>query len=188
MIRQSMNALLACLVTFLLCAVAYPAVVWGLAQLAFPHQAEGSLLYRADRTLIGSELIAQPFASDRYFHPRPSAALYKADAAGGSNLGPKHPDLRAKVIERAAALKATAERPVPVDLVAASGSGLDPEISLQAAGYQVGRVAAARKIPEEQVRGLIAGLINRSGSIIGAPERVNVLLLNLALDDVPVEE
>ena len=119
--------------------------------------------------MIGSELIAQPFASDRYFHPRPSAVDYKADAAGGSNLGTKHPDLRAKVIERAAAEKATAERPVPVDLVAASGSGLDPDISLEAASYQVGRVAAARKIPEEQVRGLIDGLTNRSGSIIGAP-------------------
>jgi potassium-transporting ATPase KdpC subunit len=188
MMRETMNALLACLVTFLLCAVAYPAVVWGMAQLAFPRQAAGSLLYTADRTLIGSELIAQPFTSDRYFHPRPSAALYKADAAAGSNLGPKHPDLRSKMIERAADEKATAERPVPVDLVAASGSGLDPDISLQAASYQVGRVASARKIPEERVRGLIDGLINRSGSIIGAPERVNVRLLNLALDGVPIEE
>ena len=188
MMRDTISALLACLVTFVLCAVAYPAAVWGLAQLAFPHQAEGSLLYRRDRTVIGSELIAQPFVSDRYFHPRPSAVDYKADAAGGSNLGPKHPDLRAKVIERAAAEKATAERPVPVDLVAASGSGLDPDISLEAANYQVGRVAAARKIPEEKVRGLIDGLINRSGSIIGAAERVNVLRLNLALDGVPIEE
>jgi K+-transporting ATPase ATPase C chain len=188
MIRQTTNALLSCLVTFLLCAVAYPAVVWGLAQLAFPRQAAGSLLYHADRTLIGSELIAQPFASDRYFHPRPSAVNYAADAAGGSNLGPKHPDLRATVSARAAAEKASAERPVPVDLVSASGSGLDPDISLQAASYQVGRVAAARKIPEEKVRGLIDGLINRSGSIIGAPERVNVLRLNLALDGVPIEE
>jgi K+-transporting ATPase ATPase C chain len=188
MMRETMSALLACLVTFVLCAVAYPALVWGLAQLAFPRQAAGSLLYTADRTLIGSELIAQPFTSDRYFHPRPSAVDYKADAAAGSNLGPKHPDLRRKMIERAASEKATAERPVPVDLVTASGSGLDPDISVQAASYQVGRVAAARKIPEERVRRLIDGLINRSGSIIGAPERVNVLLLNLALDGVPIEE
>lgn len=188
MMREIMNALLACLVTFLLCAVSYPAVLWGMAQLAFPRQAAGSLLYTADRTLIGSELIAQPFTSDRYFHSRPSAALYKADAAGGSNLGPKHPDLRSKMIERAAAEKATAERPVPVDLVAASGSGLDPDISLQAARYQVGRVAAARKIPEERVRELIDSLTNRSGSIIGAPERVNVMRLNLALDGVVIEE
>ena len=99
--------------------------------------------------MIGSELIAQPFASDRYFHPRPSAVDYKADAAGGSNLGPKQPrpphEGRSSGPRRS---KATAERPVPVDLVTASGSGLDPDISLEAACYQVGRVAAARKIPD----------------------------------------
>ena len=93
----------------LLCAVAYPAAVWGLAQLAFPHEAEGSLIYDRDRTVIGSELIAQPFASDKYFIPRPSAVDYKADATGGSNLGTKNPDLRKKIVERAEALKATDE-------------------------------------------------------------------------------
>src|SRR5581483_670036 len=97
MLRESLQALRACAVTFVLCAVAYPAVVWAVAQLAFPHQAEGSLIRARDRRVIGSELIAQPFASDRYFHPRPSACDYKADAASGSNLGPKNPDLRAKV-------------------------------------------------------------------------------------------
>ena len=100
MIRETVSALLACLVSFVLCAVAYPAVVWGLAQLAFPDQAEGSLIYDRDRTVIGSELIAQPFASDRYFQPRPSAVDYKADAAGGSNLGTKNPDLHKKIVER----------------------------------------------------------------------------------------
>ena len=133
MIRETITALLACVVSFVLCAVAYPVVVWGLAQLAFPHQAEGSLIYDRDRTVIGSELIAQPFASDRYFQPRPSAVDYKADAAGGSNLGTKNPDLRKKIVERAEALKATPEQPVPVDLVTASGSGLDPDISPEAA-------------------------------------------------------
>ncbi len=152
MIRESITALLACLVSFILCSVAYPTVVWGLAQLAFPHQAEGSLILRGDRTVIGSELIAQPFASDRYFHPRPSAVDYKADAAGGSNLGTRNPDLRKKVVERAEALKATPENPIPVDLVTASGSGLDPEISPEAAFYQAGRVAAARHLPDERVR------------------------------------
>src|SRR5208282_1212266 len=106
--------------------------------------------------VIGSELIAQPVASDRYFQPRPSAVDYKADAAGGSNLGTKNPDLHKKIVERVEALKATPERPVPVDLVTASGSGLDPDISPEAAEYQVPRVAAARQIPEDQVRGLIA--------------------------------
>jgi len=182
MIREAVSALLACLVSFVLCAVAYPAVVWGLAHLAFPRQAEGSLIYDRDRTVIGSELIAQPFVSDRYFQPRPSAVDYKADAAGGSNLGTKNPDLHKKIVERAEALKATPERPVPVDLVTASGSGLDPDISPEAAEYQVPRVAAARQIPEAQVRELLARAIDHSGAIIGAPPRVNVLKLNLALD------
>jgi len=188
MIRESVTALLACLVSFVLCAVAYPAVVWGLAQLAFHDQAEGSLIYDRDRTVIGSELIAQPFASDRYFQPRPSAVDYKADAAGGSNLGTKNPDLHKKIVERAEALKATPEQPVPVDLVTASGSGLDPDISPEAAEYQVGRVAAARQIPEAQVRELLARAIDHSGAIIGAPPRVNVLKLNLALDGAPASE
>jgi K+-transporting ATPase ATPase C chain len=182
MIRETVSALLACLVTFVLCAVAYPAVVWGLAQLAFPHQAEGSLIYDHQRNVIGSELVAQPFASDRYFHPRPSAVDYKADAAGGSNLGPKNPDLRKKIAERAEGLKATPDRPAPVDLVTASGSGLDPHISPEAAEYQLRRVAAARGLPEDRVRALIDAHTERSGAMIGAPPRVNVLRLNLALD------
>jgi K+-transporting ATPase ATPase C chain len=184
MIRETITALLACVVSFVLCAVAYPVAVWGLAQLAFPHQAEGSLLYDRDRTVIGSELIAQPFASDRYFQPRPSAVDYKADAAGGSNLGTKNPDLRKKIVERVEALKATTEKPVPVDLVTASGSGLDPDISPEAAEYQVDRVAAARKISGSQVRELVGGMIDHSGAIIGAPPRINVLKLNLALDEM----
>jgi K+-transporting ATPase ATPase C chain len=182
MIRETVNALTACLVTFVLCAVAYPTAVWGLGQLAFPHQAQGSLIYAHDRTVIGSELVAQPFAADHYFHPRPSAVDYKADATGGSNLGPKNPDLRQKIAERAEALKATAERPAPVDLVMASGSGLDPHISLKAAEYQVRRVAAARGLPQERVRAVIDAHTERSGAILGAPPRVNVLRLNLALD------
>ena len=149
-----MNALVACVATFILCAVAYPAAVWGLAQLAFPHQAEGSLIYDRDRTVIGSELIAQPFASDKYFFPRPSAVDYKADATGGSNLGTKNPDLRKKIAERAEALKATEKNPVPVDLVTASGGGMDPDISPEAAylpgsprGRRPQHVGASRSRP-----------------------------------------
>jgi K+-transporting ATPase ATPase C chain len=182
MIRETMTALRACLVTFVLCAIAYPAVVWGLAQLAFPFQAEGSLIPDRERTVIGSELVAQPFVSDRYFHPRPSAVDFKADAGGGSNLGPKNLDLRKKFAERADALGAAAARPAPVDLVMASGSGLDPHISPDAAKYQVGRVAAARGLAADRVRTLVDAHTERSGAILGAPPRVNVLLLNLALD------
>jgi K+-transporting ATPase ATPase C chain len=183
MIRETVNAFLACVATFIVCAVAYPAAVWGLAQLAFPHEAEGSLIYDRDRTVIGSELIAQPFASEKYFFPRPSAVDYKADATGGSNLGPKNSDLKKKIAERAEALKATEKSPVPVDLVTASGGGMDPDISLEGALYQAPRVAAARGLSVEQVRTLIERHVNRSGALIGAPERVNVLKLNRALDD-----
>ena len=182
MLRETRDALVACAVTFVLCAVAYPALVWGLGWLAFPRQAAGSLIER-DGKVIGSELIAQPFASEKYFHPRPSAADYKADAAGGSNLGSKNPDLFTKVAERAGALRATRQHPAPVDLVTASGSGLDPHISPEAADYQAARVAAARGWPVERVRSLIDTHVERSGALIGAPPRVNVLRLNLALDD-----
>ena len=181
--RELILALKACVLTFVLCSIAYPAVVWGFAQLLFPFQAEGSLIYGADgRTVIGSELIAQRFESDRYFHPRPSAVDYKADAAGGSNLGPNHPDLRKTIADRVESLKATSARPVTVDLVTASGSGLDPDVSPESAVYQAPRIASERGWSIEKVRAVIDGLTNRSGAILGAPPRVNVLQLNLALD------
>jgi potassium-transporting ATPase KdpC subunit len=186
MSRDLMTALKASVLTFGLCSIVYPAVVWGLAQLLFPSQADGSLIYGADgRTVVGSELIAQKFETDRYFHPRPSAADYKADAASGSNLGTNNPDLHKAIADRAQALKATPENPVPADLVTASGSGLDPDVSLAGALFQAQRVALARGLPIETVRGLINRETNQSGAIIGAPPRVNVLLLNLALDQPP---
>lgn len=181
MIREVSSALVACLLTLGLCAGAYPSAVWGLARLTSPHRADGSLISGLDGAVIGSELVAQPSSSDRYFHPRPSAVDYKADAAGGSNLGPNSPDLRAKVAERAWALGATAGVPAPIDLVTASGSGLDPHISPEAARYQAPRVAAARRLPLVRVLALVDAHVERSGAIIGAPPRVNVLKLNLAL-------
>jgi potassium-transporting ATPase KdpC subunit len=183
MIREFTPALRACAVTFVMCSIAYPAVVWGVAQLLFPSQAEGSLIYGSDgRTVIGSELIAQRFESDRYFQPRTSAADYKADAASGSNLGTNNPDLHQAIGARADDLKATTDHPVPVDLVTASGSGLDPDISPEAALYQAPRVAQARGLPVDKVQALVEGQINQTGMIVGAPPRVNVLLLNLAMD------
>ena len=182
--RELVLALRACALTFVVCSLIYPAAVWGFAQLLFPAQAEGSLIYGEDgRTVIGSELIAQRFASDLYFHPRPSAVDYKADAAGGSNLGPNHPDLRKSIAERVESLKATSARPVTVDLVTASGSGLDPDVSPESAVYQAPRIASKRGLSIEKVRSMIDGLTNRSGAILGAPPRVNVLQLNLALDE-----
>jgi K+-transporting ATPase ATPase C chain len=182
MIREFVLAVRACLVTFILCAVAYPALVWACAWLFFPWRAGGSLIYADDRTVIGSTLIAQPFQSARYFHPRPSVVDYKADAAGASNLGTKNPDLRKAVAERARALEGRRDPPVPVDLVTASGSGLDPDISLDAALYEAPRVAAARNLALATVRRVIDQLTDRSDWVLGAPARVNVLALNLALD------
>ncbi|QDV39177.1 potassium-transporting ATPase subunit KdpC [Tautonia plasticadhaerens] len=183
MIRQTVNALIASVVTFALCAVAYPAAAWGLGQLLFPTNADGSLLYRRDRTVLGSALVAQPFASDGYFHPRPSAVDHDASATGGSNLGPRSPKLREQVAERTASLGATDEHPAPPDLVTASGSGIDPHVSPEAARFQARRVAEARGLPIDRVLGLIEQHVERSGFVIGAPPRVNVLRLNLALDD-----
>lgn len=182
MFREALNALLACVVSFVICAVLYPAAVWAVGQAVFPSQAAGSLILNREGEVIGSELIAQPFQSEKYIFPRPSAVDYKADATGGSNLGTKNPDLRKKIRERAEALKGTEQMPVPVDLVMASGAGLDPHISPEAADYQATRVAAARNLPVGRIRSLIEENIERSGAIIGAPPRVNVLRLNLALD------
>jgi K+-transporting ATPase ATPase C chain len=187
MIRETISALAACLVTIVLCSAIYPVAVWAVASTAFPDQARGSLIERNGK-VIGSKLIAQPFVSDKYFHPRPSAVDYKADATGGSNLGTKNPDLHTKVKDRAEALKATAANPVPVDLVTASGSGMDPDISPEGAYYQAPTVAKARNATLESVRALIDKHIDRSGEIIGAPARVNVLLLNLALDEQPLAQ
>ena len=189
MIRETVSALLACVVTFALCAVAYPAAVYGLGHTLFPAQAEGSLVRRGD-TVVGSKLIAQPFASPKYFQPRPSAAGangYAADAASGSNLAPTNPALRDRMAADVARLRTAnpgdAEAPVPLDLVTASGSGLDPDISPAGAEFQAARVAAARGWPADRVRELIAQHTDRSGMLVGAPPRVNVLLLNLDLDD-----
>jgi K+-transporting ATPase ATPase C chain len=184
MIRPVVQALAACLVTFVVCAVGYPLVVWGLAQLLFPSAATGSLVYDRARTVVGSELVAQAFSSDRHFHSRPSAVDYKADATGGSNLGTKNPDLRAKVAERVKALDVSGGL-APADLVTASGSGIDPHISPEAAQFQAQRLAAARGLSLERVRALIEARTERSGAIFGAPPRVNVLLLNRDLEAEP---
>jgi K+-transporting ATPase ATPase C chain len=157
----------------------YPVFVWGVAQIAFPHQANGSLIVR-DNHVIGSELIAQNFTSDRYFHPRPSAANFDATASTGSNLGPTSRKLAEQI---AADIRALGATHVPADAVTTSGSGLDPHISPENALMQASRVARARSMDENQLRALIdQHTEHRFIGIFGEP-RVNVLLLNLALDE-----
>jgi K+-transporting ATPase ATPase C chain len=167
----------------------YPVIVTGIAQLLFPHQANGSVILR-DGKPVGSELIGQPFDDPKYFWSRPSATSpfpYNAAASSGSNLGPTNPDLLKAVAERAETLKKAnpgQTAPVPVDLVTASGSGLDPHITPAAALYQVPRVAKTRRIPEDRLRQFVAEHIQeRTFGVLGEPG-VNVLALNVALDSL----
>jgi K+-transporting ATPase ATPase C chain len=172
----------------LITGVIYPALVTGLTQILFPKQANGSLIIDRQGRTIGSELIGQSFSDPKYFWGRPSATSPYANNAGassGSNLGPTNPALVDAVKARIQALKdadPANHRPVPVDLVTASGSGLDPHISPAAADYQIGRIAKARHLGQDKLQELVAAHTEgRQWLLLGEP-RVNVLQLNLALD------
>jgi K+-transporting ATPase ATPase C chain len=184
-IRTSLRATAALVI--LLCGL-YPLAVWGPAQIIFPAKANGSLLYQGGK-VVGSELIGQAFSGASYFHPRPSAAGggYDALASGGSNLGPLAKDLIENVRGRAAAYRSEnglePEVPVPADAVTASGSGLDPHISLRNAALQTPRIARARGMTEMAVRDIIGSLVEGRDAGIFGEARVNVLKLNLALDE-----
>ena len=177
-------ALVMTLLFALLLGLAYPLAITGIGQLVFPHQANGSLIVDRGR-VVGSELLAQGFATDRYFHPRPSAAGkgYDPLASAGSNLGPASQALHDRVAGDIKTLQASVPGSnVPLDLVTASASGLDPDITPEAAFYQVPRVARARGIDEGRLRALVANATAHPLLGILGEDRVNVLLLNRQLD------
>ena len=181
-------ALIMLVILTVLTGMVYPGVVTALAQVLFPHQANGSLIEDKDGKPLGSELIGQPFSDPKYFWGRPSATspyAYNAGASTGSNQGPTNPALMDAVKGRIQALHDADpenQAPIPVDLVTASGSGLDPQITPAAAAYQINRVAKARHINPQKLRDLVSQQTeSRQWGILGEP-RVNVLSLNLELD------
>ena len=191
LISEFGRSIVATIVFAVICCGVYPLVVFGLGQLMFPHKANGSLIVDTKGNVIGSELIGQNFTADKYFHPRPSAAGangYDPTASGGSNLGPTSGQLYTNIMNNVAAYRSANHIPtharfeVPADAVTASGSGLDPHISVANAEFQTKRVAKARGLDEDKVRQLVEQ--NTSGrdlGVLGEP-RVNVVTLNLALD------
>ncbi len=191
--KNLLTAVLMTIVTTVLLGLIYPLVVTGLAEVIFPDQANGQLIRAADGTLIGSRIIGQPFSGPQYFHSRPSAAGaagYDAGASSGSNLGPTSQRLVDRVKEDVERLKATNPgKPVPIDLVTTSGSGLDPHITPAAAEFQIERISRERSVTPEELRKLVnKHTEGRQFGFLGEPP-VNVLELNLDLDQkIPDQE
>jgi potassium-transporting ATPase KdpC subunit len=198
MLSQIRPAILMIVVMTIITGLAYPLGMTGLAQLLFPHQANGSLIEK-DGAVTGSALVGQNFASDKYFHGRPSATTepdpkdptktlpmpYAADNSAGSNLGPTNRALIDRVKADAGKLAAENDGPIPVDLVTSSASGLDPDITPAGAAFQVARVAKARDLPVERIQALVDRYTQGRWLGILGEKRVNVLELNLALDALP---
>lgn len=172
-------------ITWVICCGIYSGIIWTVGQTLTSDTSQGHLIRNKSGQVIGSRLIAQAFTKPEYLWPRPSAINYAADGAAGSNLSPTNPKLKERAQET---LKGFAEEvtkaPIPADLVAASGSGLDPHITEGAALYQAGRIAKARNLPVDQVENLIRTQANSTGGIFTQTKMVNVLNINLALDDL----
>ncbi|WP_434563103.1 potassium-transporting ATPase subunit KdpC [Pseudomonas sp. R1-6] len=176
LIRPALSLLL--LMT-LITGIAYPLIVTGVAQIAFPDQANGSLVHDADGKVRGSRLIAQDFVGDGWFHPRPSAGAFATVASGASNFSPSNPALATRVIDGAQKLQVPGQGPAPLALLTTSGSGLDPHLPPAAIAYQLTRVAAARNVPVSRLQQLLNDNIEQP--LVGPPV-VNVLALNMALE------
>jgi K+-transporting ATPase ATPase C chain len=187
MLTEIKRGALYTIATMVLFAGIYHGFMWAIGRVFFPAQAEGSLIRRADGTVVGSSLIAQNFTKPEYFHPRPSGVDYNAASTGGTNYGPSNPDHLKAVRERLEAVvsqEGVTPKDVPSEMVTASGGGLDPHIPSKAAEIQVGRVARARKVDARKVQELVRA--HTDGPVLGVlgRTRVNVLELNLALDAV----
>ena len=180
--RQVMMSGRIVLTTMLVCCVLYTLTILGIGQILVPYTANGSLLRNAQGEIIGSEAIAQAFTRPEYFWPRPSAVDYNAAAAGGSNWSPTNPALRERAVKILDRMKVEEGNPLPADSVTASGSGLDPDITLATAMFQAKRVASARGLPVAAVIKILNKYAKRPGGVFTPEPLVNVLFVNMTLD------
>jgi len=177
------------LLTTLVCCIAYPSIVWVIGNAIIPDKAEGSLIRDSNGVVIGSHLIAQGFSRPEYIWPRPSAVDYNASASGGSNLSPTNPVLKERIEQSLANFQSDEYKTVPTELVLASGSGLDPHITLEGALFQAARVAKARGVDSLYIRELINTTASVANPLSGQASLINVLELNMILDrDCPVKK
>ncbi len=184
MLQNMLGAVRLAVFSILVCCVLYTLLIWGAAQLFTPESAGGQLVRNSAGTVTGSRRIAQKFTSGRYFHCRPSAADYNGAGGGGSNLASTSPALRKRAEGLIASYGATRANPLPADLATASGSGLDPDITLAAARYQSPRVAGSRSLSTEVVGEIVAKSVFYPGGFLRSEPLVNVLELNLKLDQL----
>lgn len=175
------------MITMIVCCIAYDALILLFAQFIVPWKAEGSLIMNREEQIVGSELIAQQFTRPEYFWPRPSASGYNASGSGGSNLSPSNPELRMNAMARLRFVdEGKSFVPIPADLVTASGSGLDPDITLEAAQYQAGRIARSRNITIGLVMQTLEDHAFRPGEFLSPEKLINVLNVNRALDEMEI--